>query len=235
VVLLPHQPGHARAQGKQERGNRFFQDRVLADGPYARVAALDAALQEWLGYDHTRHQHRTRGAVPAARLAGSEPRALLAAARPLADLGALRAERKGAKDHPCSLDGQRYTLPREPNLVAFTVELRIRPGPTVRVWHHDQCIAELPHGETPPPDGLSVADRLERVRPRTEPKGPHRPQRSAASCRPALPCVTVPVTVPRPPGRGSPARFAGPRARRPAPTTAPTPASNAPIAGARRR
>jgi transposase InsO family protein len=181
VVLLPHQPGNARAKGKLERWNRFFQDRVLADGPYPSVAALDAALQTWLGYYNTRHHHRTLGDVPAARLAGYQPRPLLGATRPLADICALREERKVAKDHTFSLDGQTYTLPREPNLVAFTVELRIRPGQTVRVWHHEQFIAELPHGGAPPPDGLSVADLLERVLPRTLPKAPQRPRPPAVS------------------------------------------------------
>jgi transposase InsO family protein len=172
VVLLPHSPGNARAKGKLERWNRFFQERVLADGPYPSVAALDAALQAWLGYYNARHQHRTLGCVPAARLQGYQPRPLPSGARPLGDICALRETRKVAKDHTFSLEGVSYTLPREPNLVAFTVELRIRPGQTVRVWHADQLVAELPHGGTPPPAGLSGDQVLERILPRTEPKGP---------------------------------------------------------------
>ena len=172
AVLLPHYPGNARAKGKLERWNRFFQERVLAEGPYPSVAALDAALQSWLGYYNARHQHRTLGCVPAARLEGYQPRPLPTGARPLADVCALRETRKVAKDHTFSLAGVSYTLPREPNLVAFTVELRIRPGQTVRVWHADQLVAELPHGGAPPLDGLSVAQVLERILPRVDPKGP---------------------------------------------------------------
>jgi len=170
VVLLPHEPGNARAKGKLERWNRFFQERVVAEGPYPSIAALDTALQEWLGYYNTRHQHRGIGTVPQARLAGSQPRLLPAGARPLVDICALRDTRKVAKDHTIALDGQRYTLPREPNLVAFTVELRIRPGQWVRVWHDDQFIVELPYGAAPPPDTLTLEAVMERILPRLAPK-----------------------------------------------------------------
>jgi transposase InsO family protein len=170
VVLLPHEPGNARAKGKLERWNRFFQERVVAEGPYASVAALDAALQAWLGYYNTRHRHRMIGTAPQARLGDYRPRALPAGARPLGDICALRETRKVAKDHTISLDGRTFTLPREPNLVAFTVELRIRPGQTVRVWHDEQLIVELPYGAPPTPNALTVDEVLERVLPRLNPK-----------------------------------------------------------------
>ena len=170
MVLLPHRPGNARAKGKLERWNRFFQERVLADGPYPSLSALDAALQEWVGSYNTRHRHRTTGSVPQARLAGYAPRALPAGARPLQDICALRETRKVAKDHTISLDGRTYTLPREPNLVAFTVELRIRPGQWVRVWHQDRLIAELPYGVPSPSTALTVDEVLDRVLPRLKPK-----------------------------------------------------------------
>lgn len=170
AVLLTHQVGNARAKGKLERWNRFFQERLLADGPYASVEALDAALQAWVPRYNTRHRHRGIGGPPATRLAGYVPRALPVGARPLVDICAVRETRKVAKDHTISLDGVRYTLPREPNLVAFTVELRIRPGQTLRVWHHDRLVAELPHGGPSQRDGLSVDQILNEVLPRLAPK-----------------------------------------------------------------
>jgi hypothetical protein len=88
--------------------------------------------------------------VPQARLTGYQPRALPAGAWPLEDICALRETPKVAKDHTISLAGRSYTLPREPNLVAFTVELRIRPGEAVRVWQDDTLIVELPYGEPTP-------------------------------------------------------------------------------------
>jgi transposase InsO family protein len=170
VVLLPHAPGNARAKGKLERWHRFFQERVLADGPYADLAALDEALQRWIGHYNARHHHRTIRTVPAARLAGYVPRALPSGARPLPDICTLLETRKVAKDHTVSYAGHAYTLPREPNLVAFTVELRIRPGATVRVWHHDQFIVELPWAGPPAAPALTVDQVLEQVLPRLTPK-----------------------------------------------------------------
>ena len=145
---------------------------MLGAGLFPSLAALDAALQEWLLYYNERHPHRALGGVPAARLRGYEPRELPAGARPLADICALLETRKVSKDHAVSLEGVRYQLPREPNLVAFTVELRIRPGQTVRVWSADQLIVELPHGGSPETDGLSVDQVLEQILPRLDLKQP---------------------------------------------------------------
>ena len=155
-----------------ERWNRFMQERLLGAGRFPSIAALDAALQDWLTYYNERHQHRMLGGVPAARLVGYEPRALPTGARPLGDICALLETRKVTKDHGISLAGVRYQLPPEPNLVAFTVELRIRPGQTVRVWHADRLIVELPHGGPSAPEGLSVDEVLEQILPRLDPKQP---------------------------------------------------------------
>ncbi len=97
------------------------------------------------------------------------PRPLPLGARPIGAICALRETRKVAKDHTFSLDGHLYTLPREPNLVAFTVELRVRPGETVRVWHNDQFISELPYGGPPTTSALTLDEVLERVLPRLAP------------------------------------------------------------------
>jgi transposase len=172
TTLLTHALGNARAKGKLERWNRFFQERVLADGPAPSIDALDAAVQQWVGRYNERHHHRRIGGPPAARLAGHARRPLPAGARPLGDVCALLQTRKVARDHTVSLDGVSYSLPREPNLVAFTVELRVRPGQTVRVWHADRLVAELPHGGPAPQDGLSVDDLLRRILPQLEPKQP---------------------------------------------------------------
>ena len=105
TTLLTHTLGNARAKGKLERWNRFFQERVLADGPSPSIAALDAALQDWVGRYNQRHQHRRIGGPPAGRLAGHTPRPLPAGARPLGDICALLQTRKVARDHTLSLDG----------------------------------------------------------------------------------------------------------------------------------
>ena len=50
-----------------------------------------------------------------------------------------------AKDHTSSLAGVTYTLPSEPCLVAFRVQLHIHPGERLRVWHDGRLAAKLPH------------------------------------------------------------------------------------------
>jgi transposase InsO family protein len=175
ATLLTHTLGNARAKGKLERWNRFFQERVLADGPLPSLAALDAAVQDWVHFYNERHVHRRLGTTPAARLAGHVPHPLPTGARPLIDICALRETRKVARDHTISLDGQAYALPREPNLVAFTVEARIRPGQSVRIWHPDRLVADLPYGGTPTTDSLTVDDLLQRILPSLEPKQPRSP------------------------------------------------------------
>ena len=50
-----------------------------------------------------------------------------------------------AKDHSITLDGVSYTLPSEPCLVAFKVQLHTHPGEKLRVWHAGCLAAELPH------------------------------------------------------------------------------------------
>lgn len=160
AVLLTHTPGNAQAKGKIERWNGFFQGRVLADGPYASLEALDAALQRWVAHYNQRHRNRMTRSTPASRLAGYVPQPLPTGALPLEDICALRETRKVAKDHTFSLDGVHYTLPSSPNLVAFTVELRVRTGQSVRVWHGGQLAADLPHGSQPTTEGLTVEHLL---------------------------------------------------------------------------
>jgi transposase InsO family protein len=144
VQLLSHLPGNAQAKGKIERFFRFLQGRVLTHNRAQSLEELQALVDEWVvAYNaHARHENRDTGCTPAERM---EP----SATRPLEghpdDVFCLKEERKVAKDHTISLDGVTYTLPSEPVLVAFKVQLHIHPGERLRVWHGGQFVAELPH------------------------------------------------------------------------------------------
>jgi len=168
---VTHSPGNARAKGKLERWNRSFPERVIGDGQCDTIGALDQTLQEWNRFYKERHHHRAINCTPATRLRTHRPRSLPHGSRPLLDICALLETRKVNKDHSISVAGVSYVLPREPNLVAFTVEVRIRPGERGRVWHQDRLVADLAHGEPARPDGLSVEQILEKVLPQLEPKG----------------------------------------------------------------
>lgn len=142
VQLLSHLPGNAQAKGKIERFFRFLQERVLDHNRAQTLEELQALLDEWVGHYNARHVNRDTHCAPAERLSPS-------VARPLEgspdDIFCLKEERKVAKDHTISLDGMTYTLPSEPCLVAFKVQLHIHPGERLRVWHGGKLMAELPH------------------------------------------------------------------------------------------
>jgi transposase len=142
VQLLSHEVGNAQAKGKIERFFRFLQERVLNHNRAESLEELQALIDQWVEDYNSRHVNRDTACTPAERLTPS-------VARPLEgnpdDIFCLKQERKVAKDHTISLDGVSYTLPSEPCLVAFKVQLHIHPGERLRVWHGGRLVAELPH------------------------------------------------------------------------------------------
>lgn len=142
VQLLSHLPGNAQAKGKIERFFRFLQERVLDHNKAGSLEELQALVDRWVEAYNARHVHRGIGCTPAERLEPSVTRALEGNAD---DIFCLKEERKVAKDHTFALDGVTYTLPSEPCLVAFKVQLHIHPGEQIRVWHGGRLAAELPH------------------------------------------------------------------------------------------
>jgi transposase InsO family protein len=144
VQLLSHEVGNAQAKGKIERFFRFLQERVLNHNRAGSLEELQALIDQWLEDYNSRHINRDTGCTPAERFTPS-------VARPLEgnpdDIFCLKQERKVAKDHTISLDGVSYTLPSEPCLVAFKVQLHIHPGERLRVWHGGRLVVELPHAD----------------------------------------------------------------------------------------
>jgi transposase len=142
VQLLSHLPGNAQAKGKIERFFRFLQERLLNHHRAKSLEELQGLVDEWVETYNLRHRNRDTDATPQERLLPSR-------ARPLEgdpdDIFCLIEQRKVAKDHTISLDGVTYTLPSEPVLVAFNVQLHIHPGERLRVWHGGRLVAELPH------------------------------------------------------------------------------------------
>jgi hypothetical protein len=167
VQLLSHLPGNAQAKGKIERFFRFLQERLLDHNQAGSLQELQALVDRWVAAYNARHVHRTTGCTPAQRLQPSVTRPLEGNAD---DIFCLKEERKVAKNHTITLDGVTYTLPSEPCLVAFKVQLHIHPGERIRVWHGGGLVAELPHidkarlRDAP----LTVEQILEDILPATE-------------------------------------------------------------------
>jgi putative transposase len=142
VQLLSHLPGNAQAKGKIERFFRFLQERVLDHNRAGSLEELQALVDRWVEEYNARHVNRDTGCTPAERLQPSVTRPLDGEPD---DVFCLKEERKVAKDHTITLDGVSYTLPSEPCLVAFKVQLHIHPAERLRVWHAGRLVAELRH------------------------------------------------------------------------------------------
>jgi len=142
VQLLSHLPGNAQAKGKIERFFRFLQERVLDHNRAESLAELQTLVDRWVEEYNRHHVNRETGCTPAERLSPSLARSLEGDSE---DIFCLKDERKVAKDHTFTLAGVTYTLPPEPCLVAFKVQLHIHPGERLRVWHGGRLVAELPH------------------------------------------------------------------------------------------
>ena len=142
VQLLSHLPGNALAMGKIERFFRFLQERLLADHKAKSMEDLQALVDRWVEDYNAGHVNRDTGCTPLERL---EPGVTRSLEDGVDDVFCLKEERKVAKDHTFTLNGVTYTLPREPCLVAFKVQLHIHPGERIRVWHGGSLVAELPH------------------------------------------------------------------------------------------
>ena len=142
VQLLSHLPGNAQAKGKIERFFRFLQEGLLDHNTAGSIEELQEQVDRWVAAYNTSHLHRGIGSRPAERFQPSVTRPLEDNAD---DVFCLKEERKVAKDHTFTLSGVTYTLPSEPCLVAFKVQLHIHPGERIRVWHRGHLVAELPH------------------------------------------------------------------------------------------
>ena len=142
VQLLSHLPGNAQAKGKIERFFRFLQGRVLEHNRARNLEELQTLIDRWVETYNAGHRNRDTACTPAERLTPSATRPLEGSAD---DVFCLKDERKVAKDHTISLSGVTYTLPNDPVLVAFKVQLHIHPGERLRVWHGGRLVAELPH------------------------------------------------------------------------------------------
>jgi transposase InsO family protein len=142
VQLLSHLPGNAQAKGKIERFFRFLQERLLDHNTAASIEELQEQVDRWVAAYNSWHVHRGTGCTPVQRL---EPSVVCPLEGTPDDVFCLKEERKVAKDHTFSLGGVTYTLPSEPCLVAFKVQLHIHPGERIRVWHRGHLVAELPH------------------------------------------------------------------------------------------
>lgn len=147
ITHITHKPYQPQGKGKIERLFHFMQERLI-DGGFLIDAndpleAVNRKLNGWVSWYNTKHINRTTGVAPKERFDpnGFTP---LNGNCCLDDIFCLKDTRKVDKCNQFSYQGAVYTIPSDKCMVAYTVKLHVVPGGSIRVWHNDQLIYELP-------------------------------------------------------------------------------------------
>lgn len=144
ITHITHQPYQPQGKGKIERIFRFIQERFVSEmSETDTLEEMNQRFQQWVAWYNEHHVNRTTGCAPKKRFNPDEFRPLNGEIC-LDDIFCRKDTRKVDKCHQFSYEGVRYQLPKEPCLVAYTVQLHISPGRSIRVWYKDQFITELP-------------------------------------------------------------------------------------------
>lgn len=144
ITHITHQPYQPQGKGKIERLFRFIQERFVAEIKETdTLEAINEKFQVWVTWYNESHVNRTTGVVPKERFDPNEFTPLNGK-DDLADIFCRKDTRKVDKCNQFSYQGVLYQIPKEMCMVAYTVTLHIQPSRSIRVWHKDQFITELP-------------------------------------------------------------------------------------------
>lgn len=148
ITHITHKPYQPQGKGKIERLFRFIQERLIADEiacdpSYLPLYVAQKKLQRWISWYNTKHLVRTTKMIPKERFNPQGFRPLLKD-RNLDDIFCFKDSRKVDKCNQFSYQGNVYTIPKKHCMVAYRVKLHIKPNESIRVWHNDKFICELP-------------------------------------------------------------------------------------------
>jgi transposase InsO family protein len=144
ITHICHKPYQPQGKGKVERFFRFFQERFLDDYQFDTnlpFYVLQKRLDEWINWYNEKHVNRTTGSVPKERFNSEKFH------RPsgnLDDIFCFRETRKVDKCNSFSYQGTVYTIPKKKCMVAMRVSLNVNPERSIRIFHEDEFVAELP-------------------------------------------------------------------------------------------
>jgi len=144
ITHICHKPYQPQGKGKVERFFRFFQERFLDDYQFDTnlpFYVLEKRLEEWINWYNEKHINRTTGCVPKERFNSKEFH------RPngnLDDIFCIKDTRKVDKCNQFSYQGIVYTIPKEKCMVAMRVQLNVNPARSIRIFHDDKFVCELP-------------------------------------------------------------------------------------------
>lgn len=147
ITHITHRPYEPQGKGKIERLFRFIQERFIEDQIESNLEMSLFGAQEkldmWVNWYNEKHINRTTKQTPKERFDpnGFSP---LPGKNCLDDIFCFKDTRKVDKCNEFSYQGTVYIIPKEKCMVAYTVQLHIHPERSIRVWHNDEFICELP-------------------------------------------------------------------------------------------
>lgn len=145
IIHVAHKPYQPQGKGKIERLFRFIQERFIndLDDDQLPLWLINKKFGSWIEWYNSKHINRTTRQTPKERFNSKEFKPL-PKEKNLDDIFCFKDTRKVDKCNQFSYEGSVYTIPKEKCLIACKVDLHVNPIRSVRVWHNDEFICELP-------------------------------------------------------------------------------------------
>ena len=139
IPFFAHQPYQPQAKGKIERLFRFIQERFIREHTATTLKELNFQFAVWIKWYNTKHKVRTTGKIPKERVTPKRWTPLLKEDN-LDRIFCFKSTRKIDRRHEFSFDGQTYTLPKEPGVVACRIDLEITPE-IIRCYYNNEFLS----------------------------------------------------------------------------------------------
>lgn len=138
IPFFSHKPYEPQSKGKIERLFRFIQERFIREHTATTIEELNFQFAVWAKWYNENHKVRTTGKTPKERVTpnGWTP---LSGKDDLDRIFCYKLTRKIDRRHEFSFDGQTYTLPKEPCVVACRIDLEVTPE-IIRCYHNDEFL-----------------------------------------------------------------------------------------------
>jgi transposase InsO family protein len=139
IPFFSHKPYCPQSKGKVERLFRFIQERFVSEHTAKTLDELNFQFAVWVKWYNQNHKVRTTGCIPKERVTPNGWTPLLKE-DDLDRIFCFKFSRKIDRRHEFSFEGQTYTLPKEPCVVAFKIDLEVTPE-IIRCYYHDQFLS----------------------------------------------------------------------------------------------
>lgn len=148
IPFFSHKPYQPQGKGKIERLFRFIQERFITEHTAKTLDELNFEFAVWVKWYNQEHKVRTTGKIPKERVTPKRWTPLLKE-NDLDRIFCFKISRKIDRCHQFTYDGEIYTLPKEPCVVACRVNLEITPE-ILRCYWNDQflCIFQRKYSKT---------------------------------------------------------------------------------------